>query len=269
MRGDMKPSALLDGVPIVDAVQSARIERLHDWFALQLHFAEEFESRTGLPLDTVVTFYTNLHRRFGFGRPSKEDSPPEWEAFVRRLAAFQTRAQRIDFTKAFARERLVNWSGTGERQFGCFSFEPPKEGVIRIHFSPNDTQDGIGPLARQKCSRRVDELAKMFAFIRREHGVEGKYVAGGSWLYNLDAYKRLFPSAYIASLRIHTKPNALFGGSWWGQFVDHRENVVADRVATFSENLRCLDSAEVWKVFPLPAMTALAKVDDFHERYGT
>ena len=150
-----------------------------------------------------------------------------WDDFVRRLVAMQM-PEQIECAKAFARERLVNWSGTGERQFGCFSFEPPNEGVIRIHFSPNDTQDGVGPLAHPKYSRRVAELADMFAFIRREHGTEAKFVAGGSWLYNLEAYRRLFPSAYIASLRINTTPSGLAGGSWWGQFVDHRENVVAD-----------------------------------------
>ena len=55
-----------------DGSRSARVERLHDWFALQLCFVEVFVARTGLPLDTAVTFYTNLHRRFGFGRPPKE-----------------------------------------------------------------------------------------------------------------------------------------------------------------------------------------------------
>lgn len=252
-----------------DAAQSARVERLHDWFALQLDFVEAFAQRTGLPFGIAVTFHTNLHRRFGFGRPAKEGSPPAWDDFVRRLGDTRTRTARIDCIKAFARERLASWSGTGERQFGCFGFEPPKDGVIRLHFSPNDTQDGTGPLAHTKVSRRFDELADMFAFIRREHAADVKYVAGGSWLYNLDAYKRLFPLAYIVSLRIHTAPSALFGGSWWGQFVDHRGTVVGDRVRTFTENLRHLNPAEVWKVFPLPAMTARAEVDAFHQRYGT
>lgn len=252
-----------------DSAQRARVERLHDWFALQLHFVEELVSRTGLPLHTAVTFHTNLHRRFGFGRPAQDGWSPEWNDFVRQLAALRTRAERIECTKAFANERMVGWAGTAQRQFGCFSFEPPKEGVIRLHFSPNDTQDGVGPLARSKSSRRVDELADMFVFIRQQHGAGAKYVQGGSWLYNLDAYKRLFPPAYIASLQIHTRPTGFAGGSWWGQFVDHRENVVGDRVATFSENLRHLNPAEVWRVFPLPAMTARTDIDVFHQHYGT
>ena len=52
-------------------VRQARLERLHDWFRLQLDFAQAFATKTELSLDAAVTFYTSLHRRFGFGRPVK------------------------------------------------------------------------------------------------------------------------------------------------------------------------------------------------------
>jgi hypothetical protein len=119
-----------------------------------------------------------------------------------------------------------------------------------------------------KYERRLTELTDMFAFIRHEHPVDARRVVGGSWLYNLGAYRRLFPSAYIASLRVHTTPSELSGGSWWGQFVDHNESVVAERVRQLSTNLAHLDPAETWKVFPLPAMTAHARVDVFYEHYA-
>jgi hypothetical protein len=250
------------------SVQSARVERLHSWFALQLQFAEVFAAKTGLSLDTAVTFYTNLHRRFGFGRPSIDCRSREWDGFVQRLASLRTRAERIDCTKAFAQERLASWLSTADRQFGCFSFDAPRDGIVRIHFAPHDTADGIGPLSHLKFARRINELTDMFAFIRQAHPVDARYVVGGSWLYNLEAYTRLFPAAYVESLRIHTAPRLLAGGAWWGQFVDHEENVVAERARRFSENLPYLDPAEVWKVFPMPAMTARAEIDVFYEHYG-
>ncbi len=243
-----------------DSAQRARIERLHPWFALQLHFAEVFASKTGLSLDTALTFYTNFHRRFGFGRPSRDGRSPEWDDFVQQLVALWTRAERVERAKTFAREHWTNWHGTTVRGFGCFSFDAPNEGIVRLHFAPNDTEDGIGPLSRLKYARRIKELTDMFAFIRREHPVDARCVVGGSWLYNLDAYTRLSPSAYVESLRIHTAPRSLAGGSWWGQFVDHKENIVAERVRRFSESLPYLDPDEVWKVFPLPAMTARAGI---------
>ena len=247
----------------------ARVERLHDWFALQIAFVEALVARTGLPFASAMTFNTNLHRRFGFGRPANEGWSPGWDAYVRSLAALRTRTERIEYTKAFARERFVPWAGRSERQFGCFSFEAQSGGVIRLHFSPNDTEDGSGPLARGKYQRRIDELTSMFAFVRQQYGDGATAVLGGSWLYNLEAYKRLFPAEYVASLRIHTAPSNFTGGSWWGQFVDHREAVVTARAAEFSDNLRRLDPAAAWKVFPFPAMTARAPVRVFHQRYGT
>ncbi len=247
----------------------ARVERLHDWFALQIALRRGAGARTNCRSRRAVTFNTNLHRRFGFGRPANEGWSPDWNGYVQRLAAIQTRTERIEYTKAFARERFVPWAGSSERQFGCFSFEVQSGGVIRLHFSPNDTEDGSGPLARGKYQRRIDELTGMFAFVRQQCGDGATDVVGGSWLYHLDAYKRLFPAEYVASLRIHTAPSNFAGGSWWGQFVDHREDVVTARAAEFSDNLRRLDPAAAWKVFPFPAMTARAPVRVFHQRYGT
>ncbi|MGH8596362.1 MAG: hypothetical protein ACREXT_06870, partial [Gammaproteobacteria bacterium] len=110
-----------------DLAQTGRVQRLHDWFALQLHFAEVFASRKRIALGEAVTFYTNFHRRFGFGRPATDRRSPEWDAFVRQLVALPTRAARIDCIKAFARGRLTNWSGVSDREFGCFAFDPPQE----------------------------------------------------------------------------------------------------------------------------------------------
>jgi hypothetical protein len=252
-----------------EGVEGDRVERLRDWFELQLHFAEVFASKTALSLDAAVTFYTNLHRRLGFGRPSRERRSPEWESFIRELGTLPSRAERIECTKAFARGRLSSWAGGSDRQFGCFSFDAPKEGIVRIHFAPNDNEDGIGPLSRSKHRRRVQELRDMFAVIRLEHPMDARYVVGGSWLYNLAAYRRLFPAAYIESLEIHSAPSALAGGSWWGQFVDHDERIVEERARRFSRNLPYLDPARVWRAFPLPALTARAEVDVFHRHYAS
>src|SRR5262245_47136422 len=133
----------------------ARVERLHDWFALQIDFVDALVARTQLPFVDALTFNTNLHRRFGFGRPDNANASREWRDYARRMAAMRTRAERIECTRVFARERFVGWSGTGEGQFGCFSFEVQNDDVIRLHFSPNDMDAGVGPLTRQKFARRV------------------------------------------------------------------------------------------------------------------
>ena len=146
---------------------------------MQLHFAEVFVSRTGLSPAPVVTFYTNLHRRFGFGRPARDGQSPEWDDFVQQLVALPTLAERIEYTKVFGQERLGSWSGTADREFGCFSFDAPRDGIVRIHFAPNDKEDGIGPLSHLRYARRIEELREMFAFIRQQHPVSARQVAGG------------------------------------------------------------------------------------------
>jgi hypothetical protein len=117
------------------------------------------------------------------------------------------------------------------------------------------------------CAARTAELAEVFAFIRARHAADARFVAGGSWLYHLDAYRRLFPATYLESLRVHDAPRSLDGGAWWGQFVDHEENVVEARVRQFSANLAHLDPTRLWNVFPLPAMVARADIGVFYRHY--
>jgi hypothetical protein len=248
-----------------DAARRLRVERLRDWFALQLDFCEALVSKSTLSPHAALTFYTNLHRRFGFGRAAKDSCVPEWDGFVRDLVALRTREERIEHTQTFARSHLTTWQSAADAWFGCFGFDAPKEGVVRIHFAPNDSADGSGPLSSLKRASRAAELAEMFAFIRAHYAADARYVAGGSWLYQLEAYRRLFPARYLASLRIHDAPRSLDGGAWWGQFVDHDENVVEARVRRFSANLVRLDPTRLWNVFPLPAMIARADIEAFYQ----
>jgi hypothetical protein len=88
------------------SIREIRVDRLHPWFRLQLDFGTVLASKAGLSLDDALTFHTNLHRRFGFGRPSKERRSSEWDRFVRQLVALPTLEERVELTKAFAREHL-------------------------------------------------------------------------------------------------------------------------------------------------------------------
>ncbi len=249
-------------------VRADRIERLHDWFALQLRFADTVAEKSNIPFGTAVTFYTNLHPRLGFGRPTHEGGESlEWKQFVRQLEQLPP-GERTSFTKIYAGERLLDWSGDVQHRFGCFGFDGPNEGDIRLHFIPVDREGGVGPLGRARSETRIAELKDMFAFIRNAYEADAKSVVGGSWLYNLDAYRRLFPPAYIACLKVHKSPSQLTGGSWWGQFIDHEEHIVLERVAEFTARLKQLDTTALWKLFPLPPMRTRVAIDAFYEHYG-
>jgi hypothetical protein len=62
-----------------------------------------------------------------------------------------------------------------------------------------------------------------------------------SWLYNLDAYKRLFPSAYRRSVREPGFAPHLNGTSTWGQVLDWRQQVKPAMRDAVLANLACLD----------------------------
>jgi len=246
----------------------ARAERLGDYFELQLRFAECIAGRASMAIDEAVTRYTNLHRRFGLGVIG--DAPPsaDWTRYVRRLTQLGSAGERLAWTQVFYVTCPEEAPSPGQTAFGCFSCEAPnEEGAIRIHFNNNKGEAGQGPLSRSNAPLRIDELRAMFAFIRQAYPA-AKSVNGASWLYNIEAYRRLFPPDYAASRRLPKGPVRLTGTSNWGQFLDHRGSVKPDLRRQFLDNLETLDVDAPWRAFPLPSLRTRAPMESFYGFYG-
>ena len=176
--------------------RAERAVRLRDYFALQLHFAEVVAPRVALPLAEVVEQYTNFYRRFGFGIWQDTPLVPEWYQYKAHLLTLTTHDQRLAWTQAFYAqlppERLPAW----RQQFGCFGCDPPDaDGRVRIHFTNHDT-DGTSPLSRAKIGARRQDLHALFTYVQHTHAEAAQSVLGGSWLYHLEAYRRLFPGLW-------------------------------------------------------------------------
>ena len=84
--------------------------------------------------------------------------------------------------------------------FGCFSYSRLSGDRIRLHFENADT-DGHSSLAIERRGQRLADLTGLFGHVKRTLG-ESVQVVGASWLYNLDAYRRLFPIRYLATARV-------------------------------------------------------------------
>ncbi|MDR3512188.1 MAG: hypothetical protein P4L73_11175 [Caulobacteraceae bacterium] len=249
-----------------DLGRAADAERMRGYFAVQLLLAARVAELRGLPLGDAALSVTNLHRRFGLGRP-EQGAAPAWADYAERLQGLASAEQRLDWTVGFFAARPPEAPPEGHVRFGCFSFEPPDaDGAVRIHFNNRDSADGIGPLASAKRPARLAELSDMFACLRRDYP-SARTVNGGSWLYNLDAYQRLFPPEYAAS-RSRPERLRLTGTSSWGQFLDHRGEVKAPVRQAFIDNLDGLDPLAPWRAFPLHALTARAPVERFYDFYG-
>lgn len=147
-------------------------ERLRDYFEVQLLFAETVADRTSRTLSDSCLEFTNLHRRFGFGRIDGGAPSAEWTRYAIGLERCASRPDRLEWTAAFFADAPPKESAT--RPFGCFSYELLNaDQVVRIHFSNGDSADGCGPLARVKADRRISELREMFdssARTIRAHG---------------------------------------------------------------------------------------------------
>jgi choline dehydrogenase-like flavoprotein len=182
------------------------------------------------------------------------------------LARLGPHAERLQWTQTFYSQSPEERPAFPDRFFGCFNYDvDDRTGVIRFHFNNRDPE---GPLREASMPERVAELARMFAHAR-EQFPNAKVVEGRSWLYGRDAYRRLFPDAYLRSLRLAEGSARLQGSSRWGQLIDHRGGVNSDLREMFLRNIAHLNINRIWEVFPLPTFSASAPLEVFCDHYGS
>jgi hypothetical protein len=231
------------------------------FFDLQLRFADRVASLSGLPLSRVLLPYTNLYIRFGLGRDFNA-SDPTWRAYLAGL----TRPHGIDeWTYDFY---LTRHGATAVpavvATVGCFSYAQLSGERIRLHFHDADA-DGRSPLAIERVSRRRAELAGLFERVKRT-ARRPLHVVGASWLYNLEAYRRLFPGSYVATA--HPMPDCFQHLPLWGQFLDRHGAIREKPARDFLDRLEHQSSLDdLDRCFPLRALSVQAPVDDFYDFY--
>ena len=241
-------------------------ERLRDYFGVQLSFAEVMADRTSRTLSDACLAFTNLHRRFGLGRVDGGAHAAGWTRYAAGLDRCASRTDRLDWTVAFFVD-VAPKESAATHAFGCFSYEllSPDQ-IVRIHFNNRDSADGCGPLARSKADRRISDLREMFQYIRAHHP-SARTVRGGSWLYNLEAYRRLFPPDYAASIFAPERVR-LDGTSSWGQLLDFRGFVKPAVRQALLDNIGSVDISMPWKAFPLRALGAQSSIAHFYQFYN-
>jgi len=252
------------------SARDLRAERLAPYFDAQLRLAGRVAELTGTPLSDAVLRFTNLHRRLGFGVNVPGEAPaPGWLDYARALEAAPDDPARLAVTRAaFVRGADEVLPLQGQRQFGCFACEAPTEdGAVRLHFNNQDTDEDGGPLATAKIARRRTELAALVRHVRTVHP-EATCIRGKSWLYNLEAYRRLFPADYGASRAVAEGPLRLNGTSSWGQLIDAHERIRPAARDALMAGLADLDPEAPWLAFPLRVLATEASIDSFAAEYG-
>ncbi|WP_043338483.1 hypothetical protein [Comamonas sp. B-9] len=230
-----------------------------DYFTLQLRFAGRYSSVAHTSFAAAISSCTNLRRRLNLMGVEGEKA---WNNLLN--FADTNSSSLVAIVDKCVHLHEFYGSNSKNSAFGCFSYEPPNvEGVVRIHFLPAVNQES-SPLSPERIAERRCELKAMFAEIRLLQP-RAKVVRGVSWLYNLNAYKRLFPAAFVAAIEEPRFPVHLNGTSTWGQVLDWRQRVKPDiegRIASEFPNMR---EQAPWEIFPLKALTTHCEIEKFYE----
>ncbi|WP_437959551.1 hypothetical protein WME76_07765 [Sorangium sp. So ce119] len=233
-----------------------------EFFDLQFTFAERIAGLSGISMDRALLEYTNLYVRFGLGRAFDREHEL-WRAYS---AGLKTATDGREWTYRFYLEGgEANTAPAVRATFGCFSYAVLDSDVVRLHFHNTDPE-GCSPLSASRVEHRRAELAKLFSRIRSDFP-QGLVVAGVSWLYNLDAYRRLFPASYSASAQAR---HGLYRSMpLWGQFLDHTGHVKPTMTQAFLEAIAKRESiADLGGCFPFQVLTVEAPIQVFYEFYG-
>ena len=201
------------------------------FFDLQLKFASRVAVLSGTSLADTLLDYTNLYARFGLGRDF-DATNPRWQEY---LYGLDGPTQALDWTYDFYVAQLPDRGPPDVvATFGCFSYARLNDAQIRLHFQ-NAESEQHSPLAAERRGHRMAELRAMFEHIRRtEHDVPPR-VVGASWLYNLPAYRRLFPETYLATAT--TVAPRFRNLPLWGQFLGREGRVKQSMAEPFLQLL--------------------------------
>jgi hypothetical protein len=232
------------------------------FFDLQLEFAGAVAALGGLPVERALLEYTNLYIRFGLGR-AFDPTHPGWQEYV---AGLRDASDPGAWTHAFYLKRSPGVTAPGlVATFGCFAYAHLGDDRLRLHFH-NAEPDDHAPLAPDRCEHRRADLAALFGHVKRTER-RPLTVIGASWLYHLDAYRRLFPPAYLATAQVlHGRFQHM---PLWGQFVDRHGMLREDGARQFRERLQRQTSLEgLDRCFPLSVLRLEAPVGEFCDFYG-
>jgi len=233
-----------------------------EFFEINLRFAQKVAAVLGQPLETVLLDYTHLYLRFGLGR-SFDPAHPSWQTYLMGLSQSQ---DLVQWTYEFyLRQSEQLPPKIPDPNFGCFSYARLDDGRIRIHFHNGEPGDE-SPLCHERIDVRLSELKAMFAHLKQLVPPTIN-VLGGSWLYNLEAYRRLFPPRYLESA--YPNEDEFQFISLWGQFVDRQGCLRKQPVKLFLDNLQRENTLEGLKAsFPFQSLHLENPLKDFYQFYG-
>lgn len=241
------------------------IQYAKEFLTLQVRFAQKIAVVSNQTLAEAIIDYTILRRLFNLQLPRYMPDPP-WDQFIEGLYGSDNPE---DWTYNFYLQRTTSMSETPDdwQFFGCFSYVYPlhRSKRVRLHFENRETSDH-GTLSKERIETRKSELSAMFRYIQTNYPYV-ETVRGDSWLYNIPAYRRLFPPDYVKT----AKPVGYETNSWtlWGQFVARSGSI---RQPATTQFLECLNNQKTvedcLQCFPYQVLRPECPIEIFYDFYN-
>lgn len=233
-----------------------------EFFEIQLNFAAYVASVKGIPLSDAIMDYTNIYIRLGLGRDFDTNNP-EWMKYIEGLQSDAIKNAEYTLKSCRLQPRILPPNVVANS--GCFSYSYEPGNAVRIHFE-NRQGEGTSPLSNDQYEMRREELRTLFHLVQDNHP-DAEIVCGLSWLYNLNAYRRLFPAQYISSSTPVT--DRYRNMPLWGQFLDRHGKLRTEQAEAFYKKLNSTPPlSELSSCFPLLPLAVKFSISAFYKFYG-
>ncbi len=235
------------------------------FFEVQLAFARRVAEVTHQLFEEAVLKYTAMYRILGLDW-SADPTNPLWQKYLQALQQDVNKGAESTYQFYYAISDSIPHISE-QQQWGCFAYDYlSDQHTIKIHFSNQDFTQ-YGALSHQRMDVRKAELKAMFTAIHEEQP-NAETVIGSSWLYNLEAYKRLFPIEYGQSAKAAVRVPYL-GRGLWGQFLNHEWQVNEQRAEAFLQRVEVATNMEQCdQSFPYQLLLPKAPIGLFYRFYS-
>lgn len=232
---------------------------------LQLTFVDRAAAVSGQPFDSLLIDHTCIVGMCDLRVSRENPGDPDWRTFVKGLLATNDPTGFAhDFYLA---RRALRSPPADDGHFGCFSYDYPfrEKPAARLHFRNVDPSPA-GALTDERRSIRHSELKTLFQDLRTRHP-DAKTIRGGSWLHNIEPYRRLFPPAYVSTARPVGYEHQFM--ALWGQFLCGNQGIHQPTVDRFNGTLAQATSLEECEcAFPHEVLRPECAVEIFFEHFG-
>ena len=234
------------------------------FFEVQLAFARKVAKITQRPFENAVLRYTAMYRILGLDW-SADPTNPTWQKYTQVLQQDAKEDAEATYQFYYAMSDSIPHM-SDQPHWGCFAHDYlPDQHRVKIHFSNQDFTE-YGALSHQRMDVRKAELKAMFTVIQQEHP-DAETIVGSSWLYNLEAYKRLFPIEYGQSAKA-AHPVPYLGRGLWGQFLNHEWQVNEHTAGVFLQRVEAAtDMPQCDQSFPYQLLLPKAPISLFYRFY--